>query len=127
LTAAGINPLLNIFTIVNKRLMSWDADKTSAFVKASVPDPCHFGMDPDPDPDLRIRTSDCRIQIRIWIRLRILLFLSVTFKMPPKNYFYFKCFCSLLFEGTFTSFFMDKNSERSHKTVEIKGFLTILA
>jgi hypothetical protein len=29
--------------------------------------------------------------------------------------------------GTFTSFFKDKKSKRSHKTVEIKGFLTIFA
>jgi len=38
-----------------------------------------------------------------------------------------KFFCILLFEGTFTSFFKDKKSERSHKTVEIKIFLTIFA
>jgi hypothetical protein len=31
------------------------------------------------------------------------------------------------FEGTFTSFFKDKKSKRSHKTVEIKVFLTIFA
>jgi hypothetical protein len=35
--------------------------------------------------------------------------------------------CILLFEDTFTSFFKDKNSKRSHKTVEIKVFLTIFA
>jgi hypothetical protein len=34
-------------------------------------------------------------------------------------------FCSLLFEGTFTSFFKDKKSKRSHKTVGIQVFLTI--
>jgi hypothetical protein len=28
-----------------------------------------------------------------------------------------KFFCLLLFEGTFTSFFKDKKSERNHKTV----------
>ncbi len=33
-----------------------------------------------------------------------------------------KVFCFLLFEGTSTSFFTDKKSERSRKTVEIKGF-----
>jgi hypothetical protein len=33
-------------------------------------------------------------------------------------------FCLLLFEGTFTSFFKDKNSKRSNKTVEIMVFLT---
>jgi hypothetical protein len=34
--------------------------------------------------------------------------------------------CILLFEGTFTSFFKDKKSKRSHKTVEIKVCLIIL-
>jgi hypothetical protein len=29
-------------------------------------------------------------------------------------------FCLFLFEGTFTSFFKDKKSKRSHKTVGIK-------
>jgi hypothetical protein len=33
-----------------------------------------------------------------------------------------KVFCLLLFEGTFTSFFKDKKSKRSHKTVGIKDF-----
>jgi hypothetical protein len=34
-------------------------------------------------------------------------------------------FCLLLFEGTFTSFFKDKKSKRSHKTIGIMVFLTI--
>jgi hypothetical protein len=38
-----------------------------------------------------------------------------------------KHFCLLLFEGTFTSFFKDKKSKRSHKAVGIKVFLTIFA
>jgi hypothetical protein len=38
-----------------------------------------------------------------------------------------KIFCLLLFEGTFTSFFKDKKSKRSHKTEGIKVFLTIVA
>jgi hypothetical protein len=38
-----------------------------------------------------------------------------------------KFFCILLFEGTFSSFFKDKKSKRSHKTVDIKVFLTIFA
>jgi hypothetical protein len=38
-----------------------------------------------------------------------------------------KFFCIVLFEGTFISFFKDKKSKRSHKTVEIKVFLTIVA
>jgi hypothetical protein len=33
-----------------------------------------------------------------------------------------KFFCLWLFEGTFTLFFKDKKSERSHKAVEIKVF-----
>jgi hypothetical protein len=36
-------------------------------------------------------------------------------------------FCLLLFEGTFTSFFKDKKSKRSNKTVGIGIFLTIFA
>ncbi len=32
----------------------------------------------------------------------------------------------LIFEGTFTKFFKDKKSQRSHKTVEIKVFLLFL-
>ncbi len=36
-----------------------------------------------------------------------------------------KFFFILLFEGTFTSFFKDKKSKRSHKTVKTKVFLTI--
>jgi hypothetical protein len=35
-----------------------------------------------------------------------------------------KFFCLLPFEGTFTSFFKDKKSKRSDKTVGIKAFLT---
>jgi hypothetical protein len=38
-----------------------------------------------------------------------------------------KIFCIFLSEGTFTPFFKDKKSTRSHKTVEIKVFLTIFA
>jgi hypothetical protein len=38
-----------------------------------------------------------------------------------------KFFRLLLFEGTFTSFFKDKKSKRSPKTVEIKVFLTSFA
>jgi hypothetical protein len=44
-----------------------------------------------------------------------------------KLFFKEKFSCILLFEGTFTSFFKYKKSKRSHKTVEIKVFLTILA
>jgi hypothetical protein len=34
---------------------------------------------------------------------------------------------TVLFEGTFTSFFTGKKSKKSHKTEEIKVFLTIFA
>jgi hypothetical protein len=36
-------------------------------------------------------------------------------------------FCLLLFDVIFTSFFKNKTSQRSHKTVEIKVFLFIFA
>jgi hypothetical protein len=38
-----------------------------------------------------------------------------------------KFFCLLLFEDTFTQFFKERKSKRSHKTVGIKVFLTIFA
>ncbi len=67
---------------------------------------------------IRILTSGYWIRIRIRIRIRpqILVFSSVTFKMTisKKN---FQIFCLFLFEATFTSFFKDKKSKRSHKTV----------
>jgi hypothetical protein len=37
--------------------------------------------------------------------------------MPTKNKFFYNFFCILFFNGSFTSVF-----NRSHKTVEIKGF-----
>jgi hypothetical protein len=37
-----------------------------------------------------------------------------------------KVFYLLLFEGTFTSFFKDKKSKRSHKTAGIKAFLLFM-
>jgi hypothetical protein len=39
---------------------------------------------------------------------------------------FFKFFCLLLFECTFTLFFKDKKSKRSHKTAGIKVFLLFL-
>jgi hypothetical protein len=38
-----------------------------------------------------------------------------------------KVFLHIIFAVTFTSFFKDKKSKRSHKTVEVKVFLTIFA
>jgi hypothetical protein len=48
----------------------------------------------------------------------------LTFKTATKGKFLKNCL--LLFEGTLTPFFKDKKSKRSHKTVGIKVFLTIL-
>ena len=42
-----------------------------------------------------------------------------------QSYVFPKFFFSFLFEGTFTSFFKDKKSYRSHKTVRNNVFLTI--
>jgi hypothetical protein len=61
-------------------------------------------MDPDADPDPAIFVSDLK-------------------DASKKLIFLQKFFCLLLFEGTFTSFFKDKKSKRSHKTVGIKVFL----
>jgi hypothetical protein len=61
-------------------------------------------MDPDPDPAIFI------------IDLQ---------DANKKIIFSKKFFCILLFEGTFTSFFQDKKSKRSHKTVEIRFFLLL--
>jgi hypothetical protein len=68
-------------------------------------------MDPDPDsdadPDPSIIITDLQ---------------DVNKKLIEKKFF-----CILLFEGTFTSFFKGNKSKRSHKTMEIKVFLTIFA
>ncbi len=78
-------------------------------VRRSVADPLNFGtdpylwlMDPDSDPDPVIFVSDHR-----------------GFNRKKSKFFFFK--------GTFTSFFIDKKSLKSHKTVEINVFLTIFA
>jgi hypothetical protein len=61
-------------------------------------------MDPDPDPAI----------------------FDIDLQDAKKNTFFFiKFFCLLLFEGTFTSFFIDIKSKRSHKAVGIKVFPTI--
>jgi hypothetical protein len=70
-------------------------------------DPCHFGVDSDPDPDPSIFIIDLQ---------------DANKKLIKKKFS-----CILLFEDTFTSFFEGKKSKRSHKTVEIKVFLTIFA
>ncbi len=43
-----------------------------------------------------------------------------------KKEFFFQIFLLITFDGTFTSFFIDKKSLRSHKTEEIKVYLTTL-
>ncbi len=80
---------------------------TDTNVLTSVPDTWHFGVDPDP----QIHAS-VRIRMRIWI----LLFSLLTFKTPTKNEFKNKKFCSLHFEGTFTSFFKDKKPKKSQNS-----------
>ncbi len=76
--------------------------------------------------------------ILMWIRIRIRGSLPLTDGSGfGSRSFYFHHWpsrrpqktniCILLFEGTFTSFFKDKKSKRSHKTVEIKVFLTDFA
>ncbi len=59
--------------------------------------------------------------------IRILLFSSVTFKTQKKTNLQKSFFCLLLLEGTFTSFFKDKKTKSSHKTVGFKVFLVIFA
>ncbi len=87
--------------------------------------------------------SNCLAVLRIhdilvWIRIRIHGSMPLTngsgsgscyfhhwpSRRKQKTNFLKKVFCLLLFEGTFTSFFKDNKSKRSHKTVEIKVFLT---
>jgi hypothetical protein len=68
----------------------------------------HDILDPDADPDPAIFIIDRQ-------------------DANKKLVFLIQFFCILLFAGTFTSFFKDKKSKRSHKTVEIKVFLTIFA
>jgi hypothetical protein len=63
-------------------------------------------MDPDSDPDPAIFVMDLQDANKN------LIFLT-------------KFFCLLLFEDAFTSFFKDKKSKRSHKTVGIQVFLNI--
>ncbi len=48
---------------------------------------------------------------------------SCFFRQWLTKKWFFKNFCLLLFDGTFTSVFIDKKSKRSHKIIEIKFFL----
>ncbi len=76
------------------------------------------------------------ILVWIWIHTRGSMPLtngsgSCYFRQWPsrrqQKIFFKKYFFLLLFYGTFTSFFKDKMSKRSHKTVGTKVFLTIFA
>ncbi len=70
------------------------------------------GMAPDP----RIHTSDSLVRFRIRMRIRILLFSSGTFKTPTKYQFKKSFSAWYFFEGTFTSFFKDKNQKESQNS-----------
>jgi hypothetical protein len=63
-------------------------------------------MDPDPNADPAIFLSDLQ---------------DVNKKQIFENNF----FCLLLFEGTFTSFFKDKKSYRSHKSDKTVGIFSL--
>jgi hypothetical protein len=65
-------------------------------------------MGPDADPDPAIFVIDLK-----------------DYKLQRKTNLK-KSFRLLLYEDTFTSFFKDKKSKRSHKAIEIKVFHTIL-
>ncbi len=56
--------------------------------------------------------------------LRVLLFWAVTFKRCLQKYFFLQVVTRL--QGIVTSFFKDKKSNRSYKTVEITIFLHFL-
>jgi hypothetical protein len=66
-------------------------------------------MDPDPDSDPDPPTF------------------VIVLQEANKKIIIKKFVCLLLFEGAFTSFFKDKKSKRSNKTVGIEVFLTIFA
>jgi hypothetical protein len=80
-------------------------------------------LDPDQLDEIqvwiRIRTKMSRIPQHCW-KLKLTGPLS-------RRHLKKKFFCIILFEGTFTSYFKGQKSKRSHKTVEIKVFLTIFA
>ncbi len=72
-------------------------------------DPYHWLTDPDPvsDPDPA-------------------LFVAVAFKVSADNKFYFKFFCLLLFESTFSSFFKDKKSYSKEVRKQLKSSFFLL-
>jgi hypothetical protein len=69
-------------------------------------------MDPDPDPAIFvIDLQDANKKGKTYLKNSAYHFLTFTFT----------------FDITFTSFFKNKKSKRSHKTVGIKGILTFFA
>ncbi len=79
--------------------------------------------------------SKCQVRIRVHICIRHLLAsIQISSKdlrldPAPDPDPLFKFFCLVFFQGTFTSVHSSEiksHKERSHKTVEIKGFLTFL-
>jgi hypothetical protein len=64
-------------------------------------------MDPDADPDPAIFVIDLQD--------------------AKKKQFFFKFFCLLLFEGTFTSFFKEKKVKKKSQSIRNQGFFTIFA
>ncbi len=83
-------------------------------VFCSVPDPWYFGTDPEPsDPYLWL--------LDLAPDPDLALFVSGLQDANQKDY----VFCLLLFRGTFTSFFTDKNSQMSQNSGN-QGFLRVL-
>ncbi len=100
-------------------------------------------VDPDslnPDQSFKVFSHrECSGSVTFWCRsgsgssdqylsLKDPALALVTFKTPTKiNFFSLSFNAYSFFEGTFRSFFKDKKSYRSHKTVVIKVFLNFLA
>jgi hypothetical protein len=68
-------------------------------------------MDPDPDSDPAIAATELQGANKILFKKKV--FLLITVPVP--------------YDATFQSFFKDKKSKRSRKTVGINVFLTIFA
>ncbi len=78
-------------------------------------DPCLWLMDPDPDSD-----PDPE-------RRRILPFSSLPWRCQQKTNFFYKFFLHSTFWRYFNIIFQRQKVKKSHKTVEIKVFLSIFA
>ncbi len=108
----GLSPFHKFFTEVHNRacgLLMYPRTHTIPWFKIPF-------SGPDPIPrDLYLWITDPALDPDQWPS-----------RHEPKQIFL--VFCLLLFEGIFTSFFQDRRkSYWSHKTVEIKVFLTIFA